>query len=63
MSDASDPQGSLEVAVKHASSLLSVDPAMAEEQAHEILKTVPDFPPAQLILASALRRQGQHGRC
>ncbi len=60
MSDATDPRGSLEVAVQHASSLLGTDPEMAEQQAHEILKVVPDFPPAQLILASALRRQGQH---
>ncbi len=34
------------------------DPARAEEQAHEILKAVPNQPQARLVLGSALRRQG-----
>jgi tetratricopeptide (TPR) repeat protein len=42
----------------HATRLLDVDPALAAEQAQEILKAVPDHPPALLLLATARRRAG-----
>jgi tetratricopeptide (TPR) repeat protein len=42
----------------HASRLLEVDPALAAEQALEILKALPSHPPALLLLARAHRRAG-----
>jgi tetratricopeptide (TPR) repeat protein len=42
----------------HAARLLDVNPALAAEQAQEILKAVPEHPPAVLLLASARRRSG-----
>lgn len=42
----------------HAALLLDVEPALAAEQAQEILKAVPGHPPAVLLLASARRRSG-----
>ena len=38
--------------------LLDVDPVLAAEQAQEILNSVPNHPPAQLLLARARRRSG-----
>src|SRR5688500_12663051 len=46
----SAPTGSLDVALAHASRLLGIDPAMAGEQAQEILRVVPDHPVAVLVL-------------
>ena len=43
----------------HATRLLDANPALAAEQAEEILKAVPDHPPAVLLLASARRRSGK----
>jgi tetratricopeptide (TPR) repeat protein len=42
----------------HATRLLDVDPALAAEQALEILNAVPNHPPAVLLLATARRRSG-----
>ena len=58
MSSASEPTGTLDIAMQHASRLLDADPAMAAEQAQEILKAVPNHPPAVLLLATARRRSG-----
>ncbi len=58
MSEA-DTTGDLATALAHTASLLGPEPAMAEAQAREILRVVPDHPQAVLLLASALRRQRQ----
>jgi predicted Zn-dependent protease len=58
MSAASEPVGTLEVALTHAMRLLATDPPRAAEQAAEILKVVPDHPAAVLILGSAQRAMG-----
>jgi tetratricopeptide (TPR) repeat protein len=55
---ASEQTGTLQVAMAHASRLLETDPALAAEQALEILKIVPDNLPAVLLLAAARRRAG-----
>ncbi|HTT98765.1 MAG TPA: sulfotransferase [Rhizomicrobium sp.] len=49
--------GSLDAALANARKLLAVKPALAEEQAREILKVVPGQPMAVLLLASARRAQ------
>ncbi|MDH5177462.1 MAG: tetratricopeptide repeat protein, partial [Gammaproteobacteria bacterium] len=51
-----EPAGTLEVALAHAGRLLETAPALAVEQAEEILKVVPNHPPAVLILAQARGR-------
>jgi tetratricopeptide (TPR) repeat protein len=53
--------GSLEVALSHAARLMSAQPALAAEQAAEILKVVPDHPVAMLLLAVAQRACGDPG--
>lgn len=53
-----EPQGTLDFALKHALQLLESDPALAEEQAREILKVIPREPRAHVILAKARRRRG-----
>jgi tetratricopeptide (TPR) repeat protein len=58
LTSGSDPVGSLEVALNHAARLLTTQPALAAEQASEILKVVPGHPPATLILAAAQRACG-----
>jgi len=50
--------GSVEVALRHASQLLREHPALAAEQAVEILKVVPEHPMALLLLAVARRACG-----
>ena len=42
----------------HAARLLEAQPALAAEQALEILNVVPNHPPAMLLLATARRRAG-----
>ncbi len=42
-----------------AARLLDAEPALAAEQAQEILKAIPDHPPAVLLLATAHRRAGK----
>ena len=58
MSSAPEPVGTVEVALGHAARLLATDPAMAAEQALEILKVVPNQPQAMLLLGVARRRTG-----
>ena len=58
MSGASEPVGTLEVALAHAGRLLAADPVKAAEQATEILKVVPDHPAAVLLRGSARRSAG-----
>jgi tetratricopeptide (TPR) repeat protein len=55
---ASEPVGTLEVALSHTARLLATDPAMAEIQAREILKVAPGHPQALLLLGAALRGKG-----
>src|ERR1700732_3987216 len=55
---AADPVGSIEVALAHAGRLLGHQPALAAEQAGEILKAEPDHPGARLILGMAHRAAG-----
>ena len=50
-------KGDLQTALGHAVTLLSRDPALAQEQVSEILKIYPDTPKAKRILASAYRMQ------
>jgi len=54
-----EPTGTLEVAVAQALRLLEQSPALAAEQAEEILRVVPGHPPATLLLAAARRLAGQ----
>jgi predicted Zn-dependent protease len=54
-----EPTGTLEQAVAHTLRLLEQSPALAAEQAEEILRAVPGHPPALLLLAAARRRSGQ----
>jgi tetratricopeptide (TPR) repeat protein len=56
MSGASEPVGTLEVALNHAARLLATNPAAAAEQAAEILKVVPGHPQATLLLGVARRK-------
>ncbi len=58
MSGASEPVGTLNVALTHAARLLESNPALAAEQAAEILKVVPDHPKAMLLMAAARRSCG-----
>jgi len=51
--------GNLKTALDHATRLLSRDPAMAAEQAREILSVVPNTPRAKHILAVAHRLMGE----
>jgi tetratricopeptide (TPR) repeat protein len=55
----SEPTGTLEQALAHATRLLATDPALAGEQASEILKVVRNHPQATLLLGLA---QGRLGR-
>lgn len=52
------PRGTLDVALAHATRLLATAPALAAEQAIEILATVPGHPIASLVLGAAHRLQG-----
>jgi predicted Zn-dependent protease len=58
MSKASEPVGSVEVALRHATRLLESSPVLAAEQAGEILKAVPAHPLATLLLGVARRSSG-----
>jgi predicted Zn-dependent protease len=61
VNSASEPVGTLDVALGHAARLLEKDPRLAIEQADEILKAVPGHPFARLILGTAYRHAGQTG--
>ena len=59
MNTASEPvTASLETALAHASHLLATDPALAGEQAREIIKAVGDHPMALLVLGVSHRARG-----
>ena len=53
MSTPKETTGTLDAALANAARLLAREPALAAEQAEEILKVVPDNPPALYLLASA----------
>jgi predicted Zn-dependent protease len=55
---AEEPTGSVNVALEHARRLLQRDPALALEQAGEILKGVPGHPMAVLVTGIAQRSLG-----
>ncbi len=59
MSSTAEPTGPLDVAMKHATELLAAQPALAAEQAREILKVVPRHAPAAFLLARALAALGR----
>ncbi len=58
MGGAQEPVGTLEVALAHAAKLLLSDPALAAEQAGEILKVAPGHPVATIILGASHRALG-----
>ena len=58
MNAAAEPTASLETALAHASRLLATDPALAGEQAAEIIKAVGDHPMALLVLGVSHRARG-----
>jgi tetratricopeptide (TPR) repeat protein len=59
LSGLSEPVGPIDIALVNASNLINKSPALAAEQAGEILKAIPGHPPARLILAIAHRMLGQ----
>lgn len=59
MSLATEPTGSLDVALAHTARLLDTDPALAGEQANEILRAVGQHPIALLLLAASHNARGQ----
>ncbi len=54
-----DQTGDVSVALDHAGRLLERNPALARQQAEEILRILPGQPQAMIILAAALRRGGR----
>jgi tetratricopeptide (TPR) repeat protein len=54
MTTTPEPVGTLETALAHTARLLERQPALAIEQANEILKVAPGHPPATLLLGKAL---------
>jgi predicted Zn-dependent protease len=56
---ASEPLGSVDMAIAHAKRLLEKNPSLAAEQAREILHVDPAHPTARLILGAAQRRSGR----
>ena len=59
MNTASEPLGTVDVALAHAKRLLEKSPELAGEQAREILCVSPGHPLARLILGAAHRRVGR----
>ena len=59
MNTPSEQTGTLEVALANATRLLEREPALAAEQAEEILKVVPDNPQALYLLGRARGRTGR----
>jgi predicted Zn-dependent protease len=55
----SESVGTIDAALANASDLINKSPALAAEQAGEILKAIPGHPLARLILGIAQRRLGQ----
>jgi predicted Zn-dependent protease len=60
MTAATEPTGTLAVALEHATRLLHSDPVLASQQASEILKVAPGHPMATLLLAVARRMTGDN---
>ena len=58
MTSSPEPVGSLDVALTHTARLLATQPALAAEQASEILKVAPGHPLATLLLGVARRSCG-----
>ena len=58
MNRPAEPTGTIDAALAHTERLLKIDPALAAEQAAEILKVVPNHPLALLLLGSARRWAG-----
>ena len=58
MNTEADRMGSLKQATRRTAQLLDVDPALAIEQAQQILEAIPNHPPALFLLAMAKRRSG-----
>jgi predicted Zn-dependent protease len=58
LNSASEPVGTLDIALGHAARLLEKDAVLAAEQAGEILNAVPGHPHARLILGAAHRITG-----
>lgn len=56
--NAAAPTATLEAALAHASRLLATDPALAGEQAREIIKAVGEHPMALLVLGASHRARG-----
>jgi predicted Zn-dependent protease len=56
--NAAEPTASLQVALAHTQRLLATDPALAEAQANEILRTLPDEPVALRLLAASRSLRG-----
>jgi len=59
MNEASEPVGTLQVALEHAVRLMAAQPALAAEQAAEILKVAPRQPLARLVMGVARRKLGE----
>ncbi|WP_019830832.1 tetratricopeptide repeat-containing sulfotransferase family protein [Sphingomonas sp. PR090111-T3T-6A] len=59
MVTASEPRGTLDVALAHARRLLTRDPMLAEEQAREILRAAPGHAQGLLLLGQALAATGR----
>jgi len=59
VADTAEPLGTLEVALGHAAHLLTREPALAAEQAAEILKVHPDQPEALALSGLALGALGK----
>jgi tetratricopeptide (TPR) repeat protein len=62
MSRAAENVADLQVALSHAAKLLDTEPALATEQAEEILRAAPGHSMAQLIAGIAARRMGDAAR-
>jgi tetratricopeptide (TPR) repeat protein len=60
MSAVPEQTATLAEALAHASRLLAVDPALAAEQAGEIIKSVGRHPAAVLVLGTSHRLRGEH---
>ena len=58
MSSESERRGSLEEAIDRTAQLVDSNPMLAIEQCEEILKAIPNHPPALFLMAMALRRSG-----
>ncbi|HMB56722.1 MAG TPA: sulfotransferase [Arenimonas sp.] len=59
MTVVSEPTGSLEMALEHTARLLESDPALAAEQATEIIRAVGEHPLALLLLGASHTARGQ----